>query len=156
MNFFVLPMNLRERWWGANTLAEREAVEEEFRETKSLEVPEPYRRDYKTMLNVMADFLWDSLTDGLRGDKGKEIGEAMRAYLEASDATDALKKEFEAHNEAWGIACVPNTDTKRVAEYWEGYGRLQGDIHYAEIHEYALYDELLLLIDELKFCNSIK
>lgn len=148
MNFFVLPMNLRERWWDANTLAEREAVEEEFRETKSLEVPEPYRRDYKTMLDVMGDFLWDSLTDGLRGDKGEQIGESMRAYLEAGDATDALQNEFDAHNEAWNTSCTPNTDTKRVAEYWEGYGRLQGDIHYAEIHEHVLYDELLLLIQE--------
>ena len=148
MNFFVLPMNLRERWWGANTLAEREAVEEEFRETKSLEVPEPYRLDYKTMLDVMGDFLWDSLKDGLCGDKGAQVGEAMRAYLEASDATDKLQNEFDAHNEAWNTSCTPNTDTKRVAEYWEGYGRLQGDIHYAEIHEHVLYDELLLLIQE--------
>jgi len=148
MNLFVLPMNLRERWWGANTLEEREAVEEEFRETKSMEVPEPYRRDYKTMLDGMEDFLWDSLKDGLCGDQHEQVGEAMRAYLEASDATDALQKEFEAHNEAWNTSCTPNTDTKRVGEYWEGYGRLQGDIHYAEIHEHVLYDELLKLINE--------
>jgi hypothetical protein len=42
---------------------------------------------------------------------------------------------------------VQNTDMKRVAEYWEGYDRLKGDIHYAEIREEVMYDELVELIE---------
>jgi len=148
MNFFVLPMNLRERWWGANTLAEREAVEEEFRETKSLEVPEPYRRDYKKMLDVMGDFLWDSLTERLCGDKGKEVGEAMKAFLDASAEGERLEDEFYDYREKWNMSCTPNTDQEKVAKYWEDKSRYENDLHYNRIHEAALYDELLNLINE--------
>lgn len=148
MNFFVLPMNLRERWWGANTLAEREAVEEEFRETKSLEVPEPYRRDYKRMLNVMADFLWDSLTDGLRGNKSEQIGEAMKAYLNTSAEGDRLEDEFDDYKEAWNTSCTPNTDQEKVAKYWADKSRYEDDLHYIRVQEAVLYDELLTLMNE--------
>ena len=148
MNFFDLPMNLRERWWGANTLAEREAVEEEFRETKSLEVPEPYRRDYKKMLNVMADFLWDSLTDGLRGNKSEQIGEAMKAYLNTSAEGDRLEDEFDDYKEAWNTSCTPNTDQEKVAKYWADKSRYEDDLHYIRVQEAVLYDELLTLMNE--------
>jgi len=148
MNFFVLPMNLRERWWGANTLAEREAVEEEFRETKSLEVPEPYRRDYKTMLTVMSDYLWDSLTDGLRGVKSKQIGDAMRAYLETSAEGERLENELYDYNEVWNTSCTPNTDQEKVAKYWADKSRYENDLHYIRVQEAVLYDELLALMNE--------
>lgn len=148
MNFFDLPMNLRERWWGAITLEEREAVEEEFRETKSLGVPEPYRRDYKKMLTVMSDFLWTSLTEGLCGDKGEQIGEAMKAYLNTSAEGERLENELYDYNEAWNISCTPNTDQEKVAKYWADKSRYEGDLHYIRIQEAVLYDELLTLMNE--------
>ncbi len=145
--FFELPMALRERWWRSNTLEEREAIEIHFRETTSLEVPDDVSSDYKEMMLIMAPFLWIPLKKGLCGKQSKQVVEAMKAYLSAYAETDKLRNEFDTLNENWGSACVPNTDTKRVAEYWEGYGRLKGDIDYAEIHEQVLYDELLTLIE---------
>lgn len=145
-NLFELPMPLRERWWNSISLEERELIEIEFRETTNLEVPE-HSSDYKEMTLIMAPFLWIPLKNGLCGEKSEQVAQAMKVYLAAYAETNKLRTEFDALNEAWGTACVPNTDTKRVAEYWEGYGRLKGDIHYAEIHEQVLYDELLTLIE---------
>jgi len=140
-------MDLRERWWNSITLEERELIEREFRETTSLEVTARFSEDYKEMMLIMAPFLWIPLKNGLCGKQSEQVAQAMKAYLSAYTETNKLRTEFETHNEAWGLACVPNTDTKRVAEYWEGYGRLKGDIDYAEIHEQVLYDELVGLIE---------
>jgi hypothetical protein len=145
--FFELPGNLRGRWWNSITLEERETIEKEYRETTLLNVPVPFTDNYKEMTLIMAPFLWIPLKDGLIGEKSEQVDEAMKAYLSAYRETNKLHTAFEEHNENWGKACVPNTDTKRVADYWEGYGRLQGDIHYAEMHEQVLYDELLTLIE---------
>jgi hypothetical protein len=143
---FELPMNLRERLWNSISLEERELIEQEFRETTKLDVPE-YSSEYKEMTLIMAPFLWIPLKNGLCGEKSEQVAQAMKAYLAAYAETNKLQTEFCAHNDAWGLARVQNTDMKRVAEYWEGYDRLKGDIHYAEIREEVMYDELVELIE---------
>ena len=143
--FYELPLDLRERWWSANTLTEREAVETEFRDLKTAEVPVQYAPDYREALDMLDSSLWDPLKNGLI-DQGDTVHEVLKSYVAACAETERLETEFYEHNEAWGTACVPNTDTKRVAEYWEGYGRLKNDIHYAKIHEQVMHDELVNLI----------
>lgn len=144
--FFDLPMNLRELWWGANTLEDREAVEEEFRVAKSAEVPEKYAQDYKKMLTVMGSFLWTPLKHGLCSEQGEQVGKAMKSFLEAYEESERLEKELQDHIVAWNTSYTPNTDQERVAKYWDTKTSYECDLKYARIHDAVLYDELLNLI----------
>ena len=144
--FFELPGNLRERWWNSITLEEREAIEKEYRETITLNVPDRFLDNYKEMTLIMAPFLWIPLKDRLNGEQSEQVGDAMKAYLAAYGESNKLHAEFESLNENWGKEPVPN-DAKQVADDWEEYGRLRGDIQSAEMHEQVLYDELLTLIE---------
>jgi hypothetical protein len=142
MYFFDLSSPLRERWWAAITLDEREQIEEEFRETKSLEVPEPYRHDYTKMLTFMDPTFWTSLKDGLCGDKKEQVKEAMKAYLDVSAESNRLEDEFYAFNEA-NKSC---TDDEKVGKHCEEKCRYENDLHYIQIQEAVLYDDLLKTI----------
>jgi hypothetical protein len=144
--FFDLSSPLRERWWSAISLDEREQIEEEFRESKSLEVPEPYRSDYKKMLTVMDTTFWSSLKDGLCGDKKEQVNEAMKAYLDVSAESNRLEDELYDFNEAWNMSCTPNTDDEKVGKHCEEKCRYENDLHYIQIQEAVLYDELMTLI----------
>ncbi len=77
--FFELPMNLRERWWNANTWQEREAVEAEFHMgLKAL---------YQEALDVIRIPAWHALETKLTT---LHVAESLRSYL------DALRAEREA------------------------------------------------------------
>lgn len=78
--FFELPMNLRER--SANTLEEREAVEEEYRlELKAL---------YLEALEVIRIPAWPELETKLANPGSSQVVARLQAYL------DALRVEREA------------------------------------------------------------
>jgi hypothetical protein len=80
--FFKLPMNLRERWWSANTLEEREAVEAEFHlDLKAL---------YQEALDVIRIPAWHALETKLSSDR---VAESLRSYLAA----------LRAEREAWEV-----------------------------------------------------
>lgn len=80
--FFELPMNLRERWWSANTLEEREAVEVEYHlGLKAL---------YLEALEVIRIPAWLDLETKLAGPDSHRVAESLRSYL------DALLAEREA------------------------------------------------------------
>ena len=84
--FFELPMNLRERWWSANTLEEREAVEEEYRvELKAL---------YIEALEVIRIPAWPELETKLSGPVPKRVAESLRTYLDALLAEREAWKDF--------------------------------------------------------------
>ena len=86
--FFELPMNLRERWWSANTLEEREAVEAEFHNMKKDAVEKVNVADlYREALEVIRIPSWTKLETKLSSDR---VAESLRSYL------DALRAEREA------------------------------------------------------------
>ena len=80
--FFELPMNLRERWWSANTLEEREAVEVEYHlGLKAL---------YLEALEVIRIPAWPELETKLANPGSTQVVARLQAYL------DALRVEREA------------------------------------------------------------
>jgi len=85
--FFELPMNLRERWWSANTLEEREAVEAEFHKMKEEAVEVNVADLYREALDVIRIPAWHALETKLSSDR---VAESLRSYL------DALRAEREA------------------------------------------------------------
>jgi hypothetical protein len=88
--FFELPMNLRERWWSANTLEEREAVEAEFHKTEEDAVEVNVADLYREALEVIRIPSWPALETKLSGPGSSQVVVRLQAYL------DALRTEREA------------------------------------------------------------
>ena len=89
--FFELPMHLREQWWSANTLEEREAVESVFRKTgKSLCEPE-----YNEALKLLGIEEWPELKTKLAS---TQVIGYLRSYLAAFRAEREAWKGFDDHS----------------------------------------------------------
>ena len=96
--FFELPMNLRERWWSANTLEEREAVEEEYRlGLKAL---------YLEALEVIRIPAWPELETKLAGPGSSQVEASLRSYLAA----------LRVEREAWKVFAKggPHSELKKT------------------------------------------
>ena len=87
--FFELPMNLRERWWSANTLEEREAVEEEFLNANLVDL----KALYLDALEVIRIPAWLELETKLSGPDANRVAASLRSYLAA----------LLAEREAWKV-----------------------------------------------------
>ena len=89
--FFELPMNLRERWWSANTLEEREEVEAEFHNMKYDAVEKVNVADlYQEALEVIRIPAWHALETKLTT---LHVADSLRSYLAA----------LRAEREAWKV-----------------------------------------------------
>lgn len=92
--FFELPMNLRERWWSANTLEEREAVEAEFHNMKYDAVEKVNVADlYREALEVIRIPSWTKLETKLSEPDPSLVVAPLRSYLAA----------LRAEREAWEV-----------------------------------------------------
>jgi hypothetical protein len=90
--FFELPMHLRDRWWSANTLEEREAVEAEFHKMKEEAVESKVNVAdlYQEALEVIRIPAWPALETKLSSPGSTQVVVRLQAYL------DALRAEHEA------------------------------------------------------------
>ena len=81
--FFELPMNLRERWWSANTLEEREAVEVEYHLGLKALYLDGLKALYLEALEVIRIPAWPDLETKLSGPDSHRVAESLRSYLAA-------------------------------------------------------------------------
>jgi hypothetical protein len=92
--FFELPMNLRERWWSANTLEEREAVEVEYHLGLKALYLDGLKALYLEALEVIRIPAWPDLETKLSGPDSHRVAESLRSYLDALLAEREAWKDF--------------------------------------------------------------